>query len=76
MNLKVKALAIMAGIFGGTILVVGLFQIALETYGVRAVGNVIVSGFMLGLCYMMYSLILNKFEYDEKLKELNSKDSK
>lgn len=76
MNLKIKALAIMAGIFGGTILVVGLFQIALETYGAQAVGNVIVSGFILGLCYMMYGLILNRLEYDEKLKELNSKDSK
>jgi Na+/pantothenate symporter len=73
MNLKVKAAAIMAGIFAGTIAVQGVLVLAAEKYGTQAIVNTVVCGILVFLIYNMYTLILANLESKEKLKEMSKK---
>ena len=73
MNLKVKAAAIMAGIFAGTIAVQGVLVLAAEKYGPQAIVNTLVGGILVFLIYQMYNLILANLESKEKLKEMSKK---
>ena len=73
MNLKVKAAAIMAGIFAGTIAVQGVMVLAAEKFGPQAVLNTFVGGILLFLIYQMYNMILLNLESKEKLKELSDR---
>ena len=73
MNLKVKAAAIMAGIFAGTIAVQGVLVLAAEKYGTQAIVNTFVGGILVFLIYQMYNLILANLESKEKLKEMSKK---
>ena len=74
MNLKVKAAAIMAGIFAGTIAVQAIMGLALEAYGAQAVINTFGVGILLFLIYWMYDMILASLERDEKINSLTKKD--
>ena len=73
MNLKVKAAAIMASIFAGTIAVQGVLVLAAEKYGTQAIVNTFVGGVLVFLIYQMYTLILANLESKEKLKEMSKK---
>ena len=73
MNLKVKAAAIMAGIFAGTIAVQGVMVLAAEKFGPQAVLNTFVGGILLFLIYQMYNMILLNLESKEKLKEMSDR---
>ena len=73
MNLKVKAAAIMAGIFAGTIVVQAIMGLALEAYGAQAVINTFAGGILVFLIYQMYTLILQRLQDNEKLKEMSDR---
>jgi divalent metal cation (Fe/Co/Zn/Cd) transporter len=74
MNLKVKAAAIMAGIFAGTIAVQAIMGLVLDAYGAQAVINTFGVGILLFLIYWMYDMILASLERDEKINSLTKKD--
>ena len=74
MNLKVKAAAIMAGIFAGTIAVQGVLVLAAETYGAQAIINTFVGGILVFLIYQMYTLILANLERNKEIEKLAKKD--
>jgi uncharacterized membrane protein len=73
MNLKVKAAAIMVGIFVGTIAVQGVIAVAAEKFGAQAVLNTFVGGILVFLIYQMYTLILANLESKEAIKEMSKK---
>jgi uncharacterized membrane-anchored protein len=74
MNLKVKAAAIVVGIFAFTIVVQGVIAVAAEVYGAQAVLNTFVGGILVFLMYQMYCMILASLERDKKIDELSNKD--
>jgi hypothetical protein len=69
-NLKVKAAAIMVGIFAGTIAVQGVLVLAAEKYGTQAIVNTFVGGILVFLIYQMYTLILANLESKEAIKKM------
>ena len=73
MNLKVKAAAIMVGIFAGTIAVQGVLVLAAEKYGTQAVLNTFVGGILVFLIYQMYTLILANLESKEAIKKMSER---
>jgi hypothetical protein len=73
MNLKVKAAAIMAGIFAGTIAVQGVLVLASEKYGTQAIVNTFVGGILVFLIYQMYTLILANLESKEAIKKMSDR---
>jgi hypothetical protein len=73
MNLKVKAAAIVAGIFVGTIAVQAILSLAAEAYGAQAVLNTFVGGILVFLIYQMYNMILASLESKEAIKEMSKK---
>ncbi len=74
MNLKVKAAAIVAGIFAFTIVAQGVIAVAAETYGAQAVLNTFVGGILVFLIYQMYTLILANLERNKEIEKLAKKD--
>jgi zinc transporter ZupT len=74
MNLKVKAAAIVAGIFAFTIVAQGVIAVAAETYGAQAVLNTFVGGILVFLVYQMYTMILASLERDKEIEKLSKKD--
>ena len=72
-NLKVKALALMAGWMGAVLAGVAVVQLLARQFGSEVIINMVVSGFVLWLLYMVYTVILARLEYDAKVDELNSK---
>jgi amino acid permease len=74
MNLKVKAAAIVAGIFAFTIVAQGVIAVAAETYGAQAVLNTFVGGILVFLIYQMYTMILASLERDKEIDKLTKKD--
>ena len=72
-NLKVKAAAIMAGIFAGTIAVQGVLVLAAEKYGTQAIINTFVGGILVFLIYQMYTLILASLESKEAIKKMSER---
>ena len=74
MNLKVKAAAIVAGIFAVTIVAQGAIALAAEVYGAQAVLNTFVGGILLFLIYQMYTMILASLERDKEIEKLTNKD--
>ena len=73
MNLKVKAAAIMAGIFAGTIAAQGVLVLAAEKYGTQAIINTFVGGILVFLIYQMYTLILANLESKEAIKKMSER---
>ena len=73
MNLKVKAAAIMVGIFAGTIAVQGVISLAAEKFGAQAVLNTFVGGILLFLIYQMYTMILASLEAKEAIKKMTER---
>jgi hypothetical protein len=73
MNLKVKAVAIVAGIFAITIVGQGAIALAVEVYGAQAVLNTFIGGILVFLVYQMYTMILASLERDEKIDKLTKK---
>ena len=73
MNLKVKAAAIMVGIFAGTIAVQGVLVLAAEKYGTQAIVNTFVGGILVFLIYQMYTLILANLESKEAIRKMSER---
>ena len=73
MNLKIKAAAIMVGIFAGTIALQGVMLLATEKYGGQAVLNTFVGGILVFLIYQMYTLILANLESKEAIKKMTER---
>ena len=73
MNLKVKAAAIMAGIFAGTIAVQGVLVLAAEKYGTQAIVNTFVGGILVFLIYQVYTSILANLESKEAIKKMSDR---
>ena len=74
MNLKVKAAAIVVGIFAVTIVAQGAIALAAETYGAQAVLNTFVGGILVFLIYQMYTMVLASLERDKEIEKLSKKD--
>ena len=72
-NLKVKAAAIMAGIFAGTIAVQGVLVLAAEKYGTQAIVNTFVCGILVFLIYNVYTLILANLESKEAIRKMSER---
>ena len=72
-NLKVKAAAIMVGIFAGTIAVQGVLALAAEKYGTQAIVNTFVGGILVFLIYQMYTLILANLESKEAIRKMSER---
>jgi len=73
MNLKVKAVAIVVGIFAITMVGQGAIALAAEVYGAQAILNTFVGAILVFLVYQMYTMILASLERDEKIDELTKK---
>ena len=73
MNLKVKAAAIMVGIFAGTIAVQGVLVLAAEKYGTQAIVNTFVGGILVFLIYNVYTLILANLESKEAIRKMSER---
>ena len=74
MNLKVKAAAIVTGIFVGSIAVQGGLALAAEKFGPQAVVNTFVGGILLFLIYQMYTMVLATLERNKEIEKLAKKD--
>jgi uncharacterized membrane protein YsdA (DUF1294 family) len=74
-NLKVKALALMAGWMGAVLAGVAVVQLLARQFGSEVIINMVVSGFVLWLLYMVYTLILARLEYDAKIDALSEKNT-
>ena len=75
MNLKVKALALMAGWMGAVLAGVAVVQLLARQFGSEVIINMVVSGFVVWLLYMVYTLILARLEYDAKIDALSEKNT-
>ena len=71
MFLKFKALGILAGFTAAAFAFFSTIQWLASVYGSDAVVKGISFCFIGGLFYMMYSLILGKLQYDQRVDELN-----
>jgi uncharacterized membrane protein YsdA (DUF1294 family) len=74
-NLKVKALALMAGWMGAVLAGVAVVQLLARQFGSEVIINMVVSGFVVWLLYMVYTLILARLEYDAKIDALSEKNT-
>ena len=74
-NLKVKALALMAGWMCAVLAGVAVVQLLARQFGSEVVINMVVSGFVVWLLYMVYTLILARLEYDAKVDALSEKNT-
>ena len=74
-NLKVKALALMAGWMGAVLAGVAVVQLLARQFGSEVVMNMVVSGIVVWLLYMVYTLILARLEYDAKIDALSEKNT-
>ena len=74
MNLKLKAVAIVVGIFAGSIAVQGALVLAAETYGGQAVLNTFIGGILIFLIYQMYTMVLASLERDKEIDKLTNKE--
>jgi uncharacterized membrane protein YsdA (DUF1294 family) len=70
-NLKVKALALMAGWMGAVVAGVAVVQLLARQFGSEVVTHMVVSGIVVWLLYMVYTLILARLEYDAKIDEVS-----
>lgn len=72
-NLKVKALAILAAWVGCVLAGIAVCQLLAHYFGTELVMNLIAGTFILWLVYGVYSAILWKLQWDDKVDELNQK---
>jgi hypothetical protein len=73
LSLKQKAMLITAGIIA--LVIAGSFAIAFIVANVPAqiIGNAIGGGLVAWFIYLFYAITLNRLEYEQKIKEINSK---
>jgi len=74
MNLRVKAAAIVIGIFVAGFVIQGALVLAAEAYGAQALLNIVTGGILIFLIYQMYTMVLASLERDKKIDELTKKD--
>jgi hypothetical protein len=74
MNLKVKAAAIVIGIFVAGFAIQGALVLVAEAYGAQALLNIVIGGIMMFLIYTMYTMVLASLERDKKIDELTNKE--
>jgi hypothetical protein len=73
MNLKLKAVGILLGIFAVTFVSLGLVRVLAEYIGPDGVLNLVTGSMLALLIYALYGLILNKLEYDARIEQLTKK---
>jgi len=74
MNLKVKAAAIVVGIFAIIIVAQGAIAVAAEVYGPQVVVNTFIGAILLFLIYQMYTMVLASLERDKAIDKLTNKE--
>jgi len=74
MNLKIKAAAIVVGIFVAGFAIQGALVLVAEAYGAQALLNIVIGGIMVFLIYQMYCMVLASLERDKKIDELTNKE--
>jgi hypothetical protein len=74
MNLKVKAAAIVVGIFVAGFAIQGALVLAAEAYGAQALLNIVIGGIMVFLIYQMYTMVLASLERYKEIDKLTKKD--
>lgn len=72
-NLKIKALAIMAGWIGCVFAGVAIVQLIAHYFGSELVMNLLVGSLILWLIYGVYQLILMKLQWEAKVDALTDK---
>jgi len=73
LSLKQKALLMTTGMVAGAIIGVNLIKSIIENVSTEVLTNAIGLGFVGFFGYMLYSITLNRLEYQETLKKLNEK---
>ena len=74
MNLKVKAAAIVVGIFVAGFAIQGALVLAAEAYGAQALLNIVIGGIMVFLIHTMYTMVLASLERDKQIDKLSNKE--
>lgn len=72
-SLKQKALLITTAMIGGSVLLVGAIAFILQNVPADTIANAFAFGFVSWMVYLLYSITLNRLEYQETLKKLNEK---
>ena len=72
-NLKVKALALMAGWMCAVLAGVAVVQLLARQFGSEVIINMVVSGFVVWLLYMVYTLILANLESKEAIRKMSDR---
>ena len=72
-NLKVKALALMAGWMCAVLAGVAVVQLLARQFGSEVIINMVVSGFVVWLLYMVYTLILANLESKEAIRKMSER---
>ena len=73
LSLKQKALLITAALISGSVLAVGAITFVLQNVSADTIANAFVLGFVSWMFYLLYSITLNRLEYQETLKKVNEK---
>ena len=76
MNIKLKALLYTTGFLIGCSIISFCFVWAMNILSTQTIIWICSACGIGFLCYMMYNLILNKLEYDEKIVEIQNNISK
>lgn len=74
LSLKLKALLITFGLLVSIFLGSGLIVLIGEYFSAQAIGNMLGIVFLSGVVYLLYSITLNRLEYEESVKNLSKKD--
>ena len=75
-NLKLRALAYLAGWLGCVFAAVAVVQLLAHQFGTEVVMSMVYGGIVLWLLYMVYTLILAKLQWDARVDELHNKQDK
>ena len=76
MNIKVKAATIVAGILAVGLGTVELIKLAFAYFSPETMGRVGTGLIIIGLLYLMYTLVLTRLEIDAKYKGMLDKKNK
>jgi putative Ca2+/H+ antiporter (TMEM165/GDT1 family) len=74
LSVKQKALLVTFGLLGSMILGSGIIVLIGEYFSAQAIGNMLGVIFLSGVVYLLYSITLNRLEYEESVKNLSKKD--
>jgi len=70
LSLKLKALLFTFGMLGCSLIGVGAIVFILQTVSAEVIANVFMFGFVGWMVYILYTITLNRLEYEETLKKM------